>query len=173
MSQNLQQSKVDGAHFKLSMLEGKWEGTTKTWFDPAKLEDESPITGTMKLIFDGRFILHEYESSIGDKPISGMALYGYDLNTQKFQSAWVDTFHNGTAIMFSEGKKGEISLNVVGSYTYIAPEMEQQWGWRTEIIIVNDFEIIISAFNISPEGEESRATETAYKKVMWSGLNVT
>ena len=173
MSQKLEQSKTNGPHFQLSRLEGNWEGTTKTWFDPSKLEDESPISGTMKLIFDGRFILHEYESSMGGKPLAGMAIIGFDLNTEKFQLAWVDTFHNATAIMFSEGKKASAGIDVLGSYAYISPETQQQWGWRTEIKVVNDYELVITAYNISPDGEESKATETLYKKIVFSGVSAT
>ena len=164
MSQKFEDSKTSGAHFQLSRLAGEWKGTTKTWFDPSKLEDESSISGTMRPILDGRFILHEYKSSFGDKPITGMAIYGYNLDTQKFQVAWIDSFHNGSAIMFSQSEKGNKEMNVLGSYAYVTPEMEQHWGWRTQIEIVNDSEIIITAFNISPEGEETKATETAYKK---------
>ena len=165
MSQKLEQSKTSGAHFQLSRLAGAWEGTTKTWFDPAKLEDESPIRGSMRAILDGRFVLHEYKSSFGDKPIDGMAIYGYNLDLQQFQCAWIDSFHNGSAIMFSQGGKGDQNMSVLGSYAYVTPEMEQHWGWRTHIEIVSDEEIIITAFNISPEGEETKATETVYKKV--------
>ena len=35
----------------------------------------------------------------------------------------------------------------------------------TDIEIVNDNEIVITAFNISPEGQESKATETVYNKI--------
>lgn len=165
MSQDLELSKTSGAHFQLSKMIGEWEGTTKTWFDPAKLEDESPISGTMRLILDGRFILHEYKSSFGEKPIAGMAIYGYNIDLQKFQCAWIDSFHNGSAIMFSQGNKGDSQINVLGSYAYVTPDTEQHWGWRTNIEMVTDTEMIITAFNISPEGVETKATETTYKKV--------
>jgi hypothetical protein len=165
MSQTLEQSKSSGAHYQLSRLAGEWEGTTKTWFDPAKLEDESGIRGTMRPILDGRFIMHEYKSSFGDKPIDGMALYGYNVDLQKFQCAWIDSFHNGSAIMFSQGEKGAEKMNVLGSYAYVTPETEQHWGWRTQIEMISDTEIVITAFNISPEGQETKATETVYKKV--------
>lgn len=165
MSQKLNDSKLNGPHFQLSRLVGNWKGTTKTWFDPSKLEDESPINGTMKLILDGRFIMHEYQSNFGDQSLSGIAIYGFDLNTQKYQCAWMDTFHNGTAIMFSKGNKSEEGINVLGSYAYITPETEQHWGWRTQLEIISDSEIVITAYNISPEGQETKATETNYSKV--------
>lgn len=165
MSQKLNDSKLTGPHFQLSRLVGEWKGTTKTWFDPSKLEDESPINGTMRLVLDGRFIMHEYQSSFGDKSLSGISIFGYDLNTQKFQCAWMDTFHNGTAIMFSKGNKGDEIINVLGSYAYITPETEQHWGWRTTLEIISDSEIVITAYNISPEGQETKATETNYSKL--------
>lgn len=119
MSEQMQASIKSGVHYQLSRLAGEWEGTTKTWFDPSKLEDESPITGSMKLILDGRFILHEYSSSFKGKPLTGMAIYGYHLDLKKYQVAWIDSFHNGTAIMLSESNRGESSFNVKGSYVYV------------------------------------------------------
>ncbi len=67
--------------------------------------------------------------------------------------------------MFSEGKKGDDSFKMLGSYAYVTPELEQHWGWRTEIEMLNDDEVKITAYNISPEGEEAKATETLYKKL--------
>jgi Protein of unknown function (DUF1579) len=43
--------------------------------------------------------------------------------------------------------------------------MEQHWGWRTEIEMPGDDEVKITAYNISPEGEEARATELLYRRV--------
>lgn len=164
MGEKFQTSKASGVHHQLSRLTGEWEGTTKTWFEPDKVSDESPVVGTMRLILGGRFILHEYKGKFGDKPTEGLAIYGYHTGLQKIQSAWIDSFHNGTAIMFSEGSRGGTDLTMLGSYAYITPEMEQHWGWRTHIEIKSDKELLITAYNISPEGEAVKATETVYKK---------
>ncbi len=165
MSEKFKQSKENGIHFQLSKLQGEWEGTTKVWFEPDKPVDESPVIGNMRLILNDRFILHGYKGSFGGKPLEGLAIYGCNLETGKIQSSWVDSFHTGSAIIFSEGKKGDAKLNMLGSYAYVTPETEQHWGWRTEIEILNDDELRITAYNISPGGDEARATETCYTRV--------
>jgi hypothetical protein len=109
-------------------------------------------------------MLHEYVGSFGGKPLEGFAIYGYHLDLKKFQSAWMDSFHNGTAIMFSEGQKDVQEFSVLGSYAYVTPEEEQHWGWRTEIEMISEDELRITAFNITPAGEEAKATETIYRK---------
>ena len=55
---------------------------------------------------------------------------------------------------------------MVGSYAYVTPEIEQHWGWRTNIEIISDDEVMITAYNISPEGQDDKATETVYKRVI-------
>jgi Protein of unknown function (DUF1579) len=89
----------------LSKLVGEWSGTARTWLEPGVVCDESQITGTIRPILDGRFVLHEYSGSMAGKPLSGMAIYGFDMVTNKFQSAWIDSFHMSTGIMFSEGER--------------------------------------------------------------------
>jgi len=78
-----------------------------------------------------------------------MAIYGSHLELGEFQCAWIDSFHTGTAIMFSEGKKEEKDISVLGSYAYETPEMEQYWGWRTNIEFISDDKIVITAYNIT------------------------
>jgi hypothetical protein len=161
----LEASKADGVHHQLNRLAGEWEGIAKVWFEPDTVQDESPVKATMKPILDGRFILHEYKGSFGGKPLEGVAIYGYHLDLKRIQAAWVDSFHCGTAIMFSQGKRGESSLNMAGSYTYISPEKEVEWGWRTEIEIISDDEVRFTAYNVEPDGQEQKATEVIYKRV--------
>ncbi len=155
-------SKTSGIHYQLGLLEGEWQGTTKTWFEPDQLGDESPMQGTMKPILDGRFMLYQYEGSLGGKTFEGIAIIGFSISNDKFQMAWVDSFHMGTGIMFSEGKKPDKLFSVLGNYG--GGEMPEPWGWRSEIELKDKDSMIITAYNITPTGEESKATETLYTR---------
>ncbi|XDD46619.1 DUF1579 domain-containing protein [Leptospira sp. WS39.C2] len=156
-------SLVEGHHKQLQQLLGFYKGKTKTWFEKDKLADESDSEMTITSLFGGRFISLDYESSLGGKAFSGKMIIGFDIPYQRFTSSWIDSFHMGTQIMLSSGPSNGNGFSMTGSYGN--PEYgEDLWGWRTEILYLSRSEFSLTTYNISTAGEESKATETFYKK---------
>ena len=154
-----------GAHHLLARLAGGWSGTTRTWFEPDQLADQSPTRGRMRTVLDGRFVVHEYEGSLQAKPLFGMAVIGYHIDAGVFTVAWIDSFHMGTGTMQSTGRAAAdddgTGFDVLGQYE--VPE-GPPWGWRTTLRLSDDDKLSIVHFNISPAGDESKAVEIVYTR---------
>lgn len=163
MNDQLQTSREPGGpHHLLNSLTGEWEGTTRTWFEPGVLADESRWTATIRPLLDGRSIAHEYSGSIGGKPLQGFALIGCNLITGMFEMALADSFHTGTSIMFCTGPRTEGGFSVLGEYPDGAGG--PPWGWRTDFELSEPDRLVVAAFNITPGGEEALAVETRYHR---------
>lgn len=148
-----------GMHAFLNSLEGNYKGVTSVWFEPGSEPDVSDCTGTIRPVLNGMFMLHEYKGSLQGNPLEGIAIYGCSLGNDKLQCSWIDSFHNGTAIMFSENNNASGPYKVLGHYGN-----EPRWGWRTEIVREQNGRVVITMYNITPTGEEARAVETIYEK---------
>ena len=149
------------AHRLLARMEGSWKGTARTWFEPGKLADTSPIAGVVRPVLEGRYVLHEYEGTLTGSRMLGWALFGHDLQRKVYTMAWVDTCHMGTGTMLSEGADGDAdSFSVLGSYA--DPSGGPDWGWRT-LVNVRDG-LVITHFNITPAGEEAPGVEIVYRR---------
>lgn len=164
MDDSLERSRKNGPHALLPKLVGKWEGVAKTWFEPGKLADTSPIKGRIRLTLGDLCLLHEYRGKLMGSRMHGLAMLAYSLQEQQWQAAWMDTVHNGTRIMCSrgDGAADPKRPDVRGSY----PAGEgPDWGWRTEIDLRNKNRLVIRHYNIPPGGEEYLGVEFDYRRV--------
>ena len=150
-------------HHFLAQLAGHWRGMSKLWIEPGKLADESPVVGSIQLVLDGRFALYLYQGSIEGEAQHGMFTFGYNTTKDQFEASWLDSWHNNTAIMFCVGSEREKGFAVLGRYP--DPTGGPDWGWRTEVELVDEDHLTITAYNIHPELGEAKATEAILTRV--------
>jgi Protein of unknown function (DUF1579) len=157
-------SKLSGSpHHLLAQLAGGWTGSSRLWLEPDKLADESPVVGNIQLILDGRFALYLYQGSVLGEPQYGLFTFGYNTTLDRYEASWVDSFHNNTAIMFCKGNATENGFFVLGAYP--DPNGGPDWGWRTEVELVDADHLLITAYNITPDGDEAKATEAGLTRM--------
>ncbi len=150
-------------HRFLAGIVGGWAGKTLTWLEPDGTPSEAQTQGSVQLILDGRFALYLYQSSMDGEPLHGLYTFGYNTTLDRYETSWVDSFHINTAIMFCVGEAKGSGFWVLGSYP--DPSGGPDWGWRTEVELVDRDHLSITSFNISPEGGEAKAAKTQLKRI--------
>ncbi|EMF83477.1 PF07617 domain protein [Leptospira weilii serovar Topaz str. LT2116] len=156
-------SKREGVHKEFESYTGNWKGVNQMMFKEGEVTDESPITGTIQLILGGRFLLHEYKGSYGGEPFEGIAIYGYHIDKQRYESAWVESFGMGSGILFSQSPPGAQEWSFTGHYGGETPETS--WGWKTSLEKDGDNKLIIFSQNLRPNGEKAGGVRILYERI--------
>jgi Protein of unknown function (DUF1579) len=142
----------------LTAMVGEWEGTYRLWLEPGVLRGESPARATIMPMLHGRYVVQDYEWADQGALQQGTMLLGCDADGA-WQMAWVDTWHTGSSIMACQGD-AESGAVVVGHYGGAG----EVWGWRTAWTMPDLDHLVVTAWNITPQGDEHKATETQYQR---------
>ena len=143
-------------------LIGSWAGEVKTYFKENELADKSAVKGTIKLVLEGLFLIHEYEGILLGEKMIGLAIYGYNQRKNQFEMAWINNKHQGSEIMYSVSKNTDNKFSVLGHYS--TNDESEIWGWKTTLDLKSGDNLIISHFNISPQQHEYLGVEFNYKR---------
>jgi hypothetical protein len=146
----------EGENDLLRAMPGTWSGTYRLWLEPGSPRSESPTTCDIRTLLDGRFLSLEYGWTDLDGHQNGVMLLGH-VREGRWEMAWFDTWHTGGSFMTSVG---EVPNNVRCTY---GPD-EKPWGWRTQFEAPSADELVITAWNVTPDGEEQLATEARYAR---------
>ncbi|MFN0067119.1 MAG: DUF1579 family protein [Limisphaerales bacterium] len=78
----------------LPALIGEWSGTCRTWFEPDKLADKSPVRGRFFPVLNGAFVRNEHEDAM-----QGEETQIFNAARQRFAAVWMDGFHIGRGLV--------------------------------------------------------------------------
>ena len=94
----------EGQHARLIALAGSYRGTLRTYLEPDAAPEES--TGTLEIaaLFGGRWLRMEQTGKVLGKPHAGEMLLGLNRDAATYELCWIDSFHTGSAMMFSTGE---------------------------------------------------------------------
>jgi len=135
----------------LTAIEGAWHGTSRTWFQPGELTDESSFEATARPLAAGGAFLIEYASSMQGAPLEGALLIGDAPEEDAGRAiAWVDSFHS-PALMHLQPSATTEALLVSAEGSYSAGDEGPPWGWRIEIALEDGgATLAIRHYNIVP-----------------------
>ncbi len=152
-------------HEYLKKYIGDWNFEMKSWEKP----DAEPMVsqGTMKneILFEGRYLKMNFESTMMGMPFKGMQLMGYDLFQKKYVSVWIDNM--STAFAPTTG-----TLDMTGKVlTETGVWPDPSTGGTNKVKIVTtwlaDGKYKFEMFMPAPDGKEVKWMEmTAAKKGM-------
>jgi hypothetical protein len=152
-----------GEHHKvLAKLEGFWTTRTRGWMEPGKPPVESTGTCEQKMILDGHYLRQEYTGDMMGQPFTGINLLGYDNQSGKYESVWIDSMSTG--IFYFVGPASADGKTITQECRYDDP-VKGPSVWRSVTRIKEDNTLELEMF-ITPQGgkEEKMMEMTVARK---------
>lgn len=149
-------------HAKLRELTGKWNMTTKLWFNPAEPPRTASGTATGRLILGGRFLELTGSLKGGGVDADSVTLFGFDRRTSDYTMVGLDTL--GTYYITAAGKYDDAAKGIALDGSYLMPpanqEQKYRFVWRSDS---PDEHVLVLHFDV-PGGKPMLVAETILKR---------
>jgi hypothetical protein len=153
---------VNENHALLKPLIGKWNAAVTTWESPTAAPQTSQGSSEAVSLYEGRFVMENFKSTMMNMPFQGMSVTGYDNVLKKFCVFWID--NSSTAFSFYSGSYDPIEK--VFNYTskWMSPR-GGTWDVRMAVTIVSPDEHTQQMFMTMPGQKEYKSIEIRYTRV--------
>jgi len=148
-------------HKLLAGMAGSWSVRGLCAMEPDQPPVEHVGTSEQRMIFDGRFLQQEFSGEMMGSPFSGIGFTGYDNQSGKYVSTWMDTM--GTGIYYFEGTAGPDGRTITQTCSYDDP-VRGPVTWRNVTRIVDDNTLEIEMFSIDQSGTEEKMAQMTYSR---------
>lgn len=143
-------------HKLLAKLEGSWVTRTRGWMEPDKPPLESSGTCEQRLILDGHYLQQLYTGDMMGQPFSGINLLGFDNQSGKYESVWLDSMSTG--IFYFVGPGSADGRTITQECSYDDP-VKGPSVWRTVTRIKDDNALEFEMFITPAGGREEKMME--------------
>ncbi|MHB8845037.1 MAG: DUF1579 domain-containing protein [Nitrospirota bacterium] len=149
-------------HKVLANLEGVWTTRSRSWMGPDTPPRESTGTCVQKLILGGHYLRQEYAGDMMGQPFTGINLLGYDNQTGKYVSVWLDSMSTG--IFYFAGTASADGRTITQECDYDDP-IKGPSVWRS-VTRIKDANTLEYEMFITPRGgkEEKMMEMTVERK---------
>ena len=143
-------------------LTGNWNGEYMLHISPDEPQLRSKTIANIQRVVLNRFVKFDYTWEYEGKTQEGLLLIGYDKIKEKVRMSWIDSWHQQTEFMISEGPLD--SNNILSAKGSFEVSEGPDWGWRTTIILKSSDSFTFEMYNITPDGQEHLGVQVEYSK---------
>jgi hypothetical protein len=143
-------------HKVLAKLAGSWITRSRGWMEPDKPPVESTGTCEQKLILDGHYLQQVYTGNMMGQPFTGINLLGFDNQSGKYESVWLDSMSTG--IFYFKGPASSDGRTITQECSYDDP-IKGPSVWRSVTRIKDDNTLEFEMFITPRGGKEEKMME--------------
>ena len=162
MEMYVELAKPVDSHARLSALAGRWNMTTRLWFDPKDEPRVATGTATGKMILGGRFLQLDATVKGGGIDSDSLTILGFDRRTSDYTMIGLDTL--GTYYITAAGKHDDGKKTMTLSGSYAQPPTGQEQKYRFALKQVSADEHVWDLFFAMPDGKEMLVAQTTLRR---------